>query len=305
MKNKKFIGDTHGYIQDGKKAISEFILQQKNAENKKERELQSLFEQYPFMLLPALEDVKANYNIFGNIIVSQPEFVSQDNNRSPDFLIVTENSLNLYFNFIELEDPSKKFFKKNGIDLTPELTQAKDQIVQWQSFQNNEIKNYCDYLLKTLYKDCWNNTPDKAIHYDYVLIYGFSDEVKSYPSRSNDYLQEQFKRTDIKHITFSRLLGRELYENNLLVVKKKAETNQFNVIGTSLLVDYDYSTTGDFRNIIGKEEMIQNSKYYTADEKEELIKKIKFLDPKSREEIHQLNMRDAGFKYGSDNSWSE
>lgn len=297
MENKKYVGDTRRNAEDGKKAVSDFIMNQKNSETRNELELQALFEQYPFMLLPALQDVNACYNIFGSIIISQPELVSQNTNRSPDFLIVTEDSLNLYFNFIELEDPSKKFFKKNGIDLTNEFTQAKDQIIQWRSFSNNEIPNYCDHLRKTLFKDCWNNTFDKRVHYDYVLVYGFSDEVKSYSPSSNDYLQEQIKSAGIKHVTFSRLLKNDLYESDLLVVKKKAESNQFKAIGMTPIVCYTYSTSGDFRNIVGKEDLIQNSPYYTAEEKERLIKQIKFLDPKSKEEIHQLNINDIGTKY--------
>src|ERR1017187_2563456 len=100
------------YLSEVRDKLISLLNSQKDSVNNNEKKVQNFFEKYPTVLLPTLDDVEANYSIYGGLVISQPRFKSFEKDRQPDFLVVTSNSLNLYFNFIELEDPSKKIFNE-------------------------------------------------------------------------------------------------------------------------------------------------------------------------------------------------
>jgi hypothetical protein len=289
--------DTRTYLEDIKKQLSELLALRKDATDKDERAVQLFFEKYPSALLGALEGVESYYNIFSGIVISQPRLKSFDGDKQPDFLIVTWNSLNLYFNFIEIEDPSKKIYTGSSQQPSNEFKQAVGQLMQWSSFGKDEVVNYCKELLKSLFKDNFNNQPDKMRHYNYILVYGFSDEILNLGERHNHLLQEYFVERNKHHCTFSRLLSNTRFDSPLFTVKKEAETNRFKAIGFVPFKDYGVHDWSDLHNIIGKQELIRvSANLMTDDEKDILIKRIDELDSKTLQEIIDINLADNGFK---------
>jgi hypothetical protein len=93
--------DYPAYFNDAKTQMHDLIEIQRKANKKAERSLQLLLEKYPFLLTGCLAEVPGSHNIFSNIVISQPQFKSYSGDRSPDFLIITWNSLNFFFNFID------------------------------------------------------------------------------------------------------------------------------------------------------------------------------------------------------------
>lgn len=282
------------YIKDKTKQLSDLLAERKNASTRDERAVQHFFEENPFTLLSVLDGIDSQYAIFGSTIISQPQFKSFDGDRSPDFLIVTWNSLNLFFNFIEIEDPSKKIFSAIKQKPSFDFLQAYNQIIEWSSFGKNEVVDYCEELLKSLFKGNFNNTPDKKKHCNYILLYGFSDEILRLGERHNHVLQEYFAEKDKYHCTFSRLLSNLRFEQPLFTVKKDATTNKFKSIGFTPFRKYNTDEWSDFHNIIGKQEIITNSDLMTKDEKKDLIIQIDELDKKSLKEIIELVKSDWG-----------
>lgn len=283
------------YFKNAKAEFKNLIESRKNADTKDEKSVQEFIENNPFILTSALNGVNANYAFLSRLILSQPNLKSLDGDRKPDFLIVSRDSLNLYFNFIEIEDPSKRFFKKDSTQLTSDFTQAYHQLREWNSYANDEVKKYCKKLLETLFRDNFNNNPDKNLHFNFVLVYGFSDEIQELGGRHNNILGNYFNESNLFHCTYSRML--QNFKTELLPffsVKKKASTNQFKAIGLTPIGDYQINEWSEFHNIKEKEQVIKSSSFFTDMEKDDLISKIKEFDSKNKREIYKLMDLDEG-----------
>ncbi len=277
-----------------KSQLTDLLEERKNSNQRDERAVQKFFEANPYALLSVLSGVDSHYDIFGNIIISQPKFRSFDGDRHPDFLIVTWNSLNLYFNFIEIEDPSKKIFSNANQQPSSDFLQAYNQLIQWSSFGKNEVEDYCEELLRSLFNDNFNNTNDKTRHYNHILLYGFSQEITQLGERHNHILQQYFNTQDKHHCTYSRLLSGLRFEQPLFTVRKDTATNKFKAIGFVPFKSYVIGDWSDFHNITHKQELIKSSDLMADDEKEELIKQIDELDNKTLAEIIKINSSDLG-----------
>jgi len=276
------------------KELNDLIEVRRTATNRDERSVQKFFEDYPFSLLAALPNISSQFQIFGSMIISQPRFRSFDGDRSPDFLVVTYDSLNLYFNFIEIEDPSKKIFAANSQALSTDFSQAYNQLFQWSSYGKGEVEDYCKELLATLFHHNFNNTPEKVLHYNFVLLYGFSDEVIDYGVRHNQILQQYFTDPNLHHCTFSRLIRNIRIEYPLYTVKKDASINKFKAIGFVPYKNYTPFEWSELHNVAGKLDLVQNCPYFTGEEKARVISKIETLDNKTYKEILDLTMKDMG-----------
>ncbi|WP_343486852.1 Shedu anti-phage system protein SduA domain-containing protein [Allomuricauda sp. d1] len=282
------------HFKNVKKEFKELIELRKKSSSRDEKAVQEFIEKNPFCILSALGGIDANYAFLGNVVISQPQLKSADGDRAPDFLIVSRNSLNLYFNFIELEDPSKKVFKATEQCPSSDFMQAYNQLKQWSSFSKNEVQNYCAELLRTLFKDNFNNTPEKKIHYNHILVYGFSDEITKLGERYNNLLQEYFNESNLKHCTYSRMINELRFNQPFFTVKKDVKSNKFKAIGCTPFRSYKIDEWSEFHNIIDKEVVINESEYFTEDEKKKLINEISELDNKTVKEIIDININSPG-----------
>jgi hypothetical protein len=281
------------YLEEVKDKLTSLLNSQKTSTTRDERKIQDFFEEYPTALLPAISDAQANYSIYGGLVISQPRFKSLEKDRQPDFLIVTSNSLNLYFNFIELEDPSKKIFNTTEQKPSTDLFEAYNQLKQWNSYSNNEVENYCKHLLDTLFKDNYDSKTHKQHHYNFILVYGFSDEVITQGSRHNHLLQNYFSEKNFFHCTYSRIMNKVKYQRKLICVKKDT-TEKFKAISLTPFKRYNNDEWSDYHNVVGKEEAIRKSKYLSDTEKEQLITQIEKIDPKTIKQIVDEQLKSGG-----------
>lgn len=282
------------YFSQVKKDLKELIDKRRNASTLEESKLQEFFVQYPSSLLSSLNGIDSQYQVLGNCIITQPILKSHDGDRKPDFLIVTWNSLNLYFNFIEIEDPSKKIFKARKQELTSEFYQAYNQLKQWKSFSKNEIESYCNSLLTTLFRDNFNNTPDKVKNYNYIIVYGFGEEVKNKGEKYNHLLQNYFTESDIYHCTYSRLARTIRNKSGIFTVKKNHELNKFVAVACTTFSSYRPSDWSELHNIEDKITVIEKHPIIEEEHKKKLITEINELDNKPLKEIHKIMDDDMG-----------
>jgi len=233
-------------------------------------------------------------------IISQPRIKSYSRDRQPDFLIITTNSMELYFNFIEIESPAKKLFHHKDYDVSDEFKHALSQLRQWKSYNKDVIPQYCKDLIDKIFKDNGDLTKDKAWHYNFVLLYGNSKEIAAKnDSTYNNLITSHFTEHDLHHITFSRLMDAYTFKFPLMTILRKATDNQFHAIGMVPLKSYGLDEWINYHLILGKEELVKDSELLNDTEKEELIKQITELDALDAKKIWKRNDLTT-WEFGSD-----
>jgi len=282
--------DYSQYRQELSSELNTLVAQSINTDTKLERKLQSFFERYPSAILGALTGVPSHHNIFGNVIISQPQIKDYSGDRRPDFLVVTSNSLELYFNFIEIESPNKQIFKGDKVELHSDFYQAYGQLHQWKA-NIESLKAYIGHLKKNLFCDNFNLSR-KTDKINYVLLYGNSDELISSPSNRQREFLSDFLPANIYHSTYSRLISNLYIPGGMFSVKRNSNDDTYSAIGITPFKTYETSEWSDFHNVTGKEEVIQSCPYLTETERNDVIKEIRALDPKNISEIHKLQLEE-------------
>ncbi|MBC5772788.1 DUF4263 domain-containing protein [Pontibacter sp. KCTC 32443] len=277
------------YFKKTKNRLTKILEEQKGSDSKDEKALQKFFEKHPTSILGCLGEVNASERIFGNCIITQPAIKYFYGDRKPDFLIVTWDSLNLYFNFIEIEDASKKIFSpSNNISFTQEFNQALGQLKQWDTTLGSSPIEYCRELLDSLFFDNFKNTPDKELHINFILVYGFSDEVKSKGKGANSFLQGSFKEKNMFHCTYSRLLEGFKGEPGMFTVKMDYTARKFKAVGLSPFSEYGPDEWSDFHNIILKDEAIMAHSSMDEEQKKKEIKEIEKMDKLDKYAVRKI-----------------
>jgi len=255
--------------------------------------LQDFFEQYPCALLGAISDVPQAHNVLGNLIISQPRILDYTGDRKPDFVIVTRNSEQLFFNFIEIEDPSKKIFPANGkTALSSQFHDALSQLHQWQANENS-MRECCDHLLKTIFSDNFD-VNRKTIHINYVLLYGDKSELSGTSSLKKAQFKESFFKPPFYHSTYSRVMNNIYIPGGMFCVKRDAISDTYKAVGMVPFKNYGSSEWSDFHNITGKNHIILTDQYLDDADKQYLNKKIASMDTKSLSEVMQMQQAEPG-----------
>ncbi|WP_221452981.1 Shedu anti-phage system protein SduA domain-containing protein [Pedobacter cryoconitis] len=263
-----------------------------------ERELQAYFEQHPSAILGALSGVESNHNIYGNLVISQPQIKDFTGDRKPDFLVVTYNSLQLFFNFIEIESPNKSIFNGTKVELHGDFTHAYNQLKQWTANEAS-IKLHCQYLQDHLFKGNFNEAR-KTIKFNYILVYGHQDQLTQTPStRSTELLNTYFDR-NLHFCTYSRVLRDFPGTFGMFSVKRNAEDDTFKAIGMVPFTNYGSDEWSDFHNVTGKVDVVLQNPDLTDKQKSKLILQIEELDKKSITEIHKMVSEEPPSEFGED-----
>ena len=268
------------YLEDVRRKLTKLLEEQKIADNYREKKVQVFFEEYPCALLGALSGIPMKDSIFNNVIISQPRFRSVDKDRQPDFLVVTYNSLQIFFNFIELEDPSKTVFLDSISEMpSSEFHRAFAQLRQWATFQNGEVEKYCDSLIDALSKDSYDSPQKKIRHYNYLLVYGFSEEVLSHSVKYNGILQDYCGEKKYHHCTYSRLLDNmQMGRYPLFSVKKLGKNGHYKALGFVPFENYVTYLWHSFHNIVNKQDVVYKSPWLTDEQKEKLANQMTEMD---------------------------
>lgn len=171
-----------------------------NDANIDEAAVQGFFEQHVCML-PAVDKTfggLGGHGYFPNAVITQPRLAGIIS-KVPDFLCIARNSAGIYATFIEIEDPKKPWATRTG-QKAHELTQAMNQITEWQAWFNvpsNQQAFLNDYRLPSE----WIRS--RSFFQRYILIYGRRSDLSltEEVSRQREFWQPK----DTTIMTYDRL----------------------------------------------------------------------------------------------------
>jgi Domain of unknown function (DUF4263) len=145
-----------------------------------ESAVQHFLEAHPALLPSSRGPVGASSEWpFINLLVTQPRLPGLDA-RQPDFLWFTTTSATWYLVLVEIEKPTRKIFRKDGVP-TAHFTRARNQLNQWRTWFSepaNQIKFQHDYGVPELW------TYRRTMALQLVLIYGRRHEFEHHPTLS-------------------------------------------------------------------------------------------------------------------------
>lgn len=133
------------------------------------------------------------------MLVSQPSLPGLDGRR-PDFMWLTANSDTWFPMLIEIESPSKRIFRGDGVPCAA-FTQAKNQLDQWRSWfhePTNQLKFQTDYGVP----EEW--TARKAMRLHMILVYGRRSEFE-HDARLSKQRASLLTGSDEQLMSFDRL----------------------------------------------------------------------------------------------------
>jgi hypothetical protein len=116
---------------------------------------------------------------FTNILVSQPRLPGL-NAHQPDFLWFTNTSSTWYTFLVEIEQPSRRLFRRDGVP-TAHFTVARNQLAQWRTWFHNPV-NQLKFREEYGIPDMWPSR--RTMELRLVLIYGRRSEFEQEPNLS-------------------------------------------------------------------------------------------------------------------------
>ncbi len=167
------IPDFNAYERKARKELTSLLENFPSDESK----FQNFFEQNPHFV-PGSRDEFSGVGGSGHhphllCLITQPK-ISGLINRQPDFMWLASDSVFFSPIIIEIEAPSKKYFKSDGKP-TSHLNQAVHQLQEWQTILSrpeNILKFYEDYAIP-------QDLRDITFQPHFALIYGRRNEYKS------------------------------------------------------------------------------------------------------------------------------
>jgi hypothetical protein len=196
----------NGSQDQGDVVLTEWKALLKNASN--EQEIQDFLERHP-ELLPGLFDLH-NGPLHG-IIVSKFPFGAD---YKCDFTFVTRHSAALQFTFVEIEDPCKSVFNKDG-SFSQHFNHARQQLADWKIWVEKNINT-----LMTMFGSMFEtyNADNDYKDFRFYLICGRRTEVES-----------DLKRKE-------RWSGIHALDGNKIIVMSYDRLNSFEKVNDRLVV---------------------------------------------------------------------
>jgi len=179
------------------------------------------------------------------------------------------SSMALYPVLIEIEAPAKRWFTKSGAP-TAELTQALDQLVEWETWFNNSINVQ---KFRELY--CIENThaDGRKFHPVYVLIYGRRAEATANPdfARKRDNMQN----TDQFFMTYDRLVPDPMGDQLWCI---KGEPGKWQAVSIPATTQLSPMLAKDRAQILGRQEAIKSNPMISTARADFLVQRLAYWD---------------------------
>lgn len=140
-----------------------------------ELEVQEFLELHPAMIPGGSGDVGpgGHHGSEMSLVFREPELKGIGRDYSPDFMWVTRSSSQVTPILIEIEKPTKRWFKGKGLP-TADLTAARSQLNDWRDWFNRE-GNAAAFRQRYLFNDTYSNRP---LTPQFLLIYGRQSEFE-------------------------------------------------------------------------------------------------------------------------------
>jgi hypothetical protein len=175
---------------------------------KREQDIQDYLEHHP-ELLPGVFDL--HNGPLHDVVISKFPFGADF---KCDFAFLTRNSMQLQFTFIEIEDPNRPIFNKDG-SFTQEFNHARQQIADWRVWADKNIYTVMDMFSPMFkYYPVENDSKD----FRFYLIYGRRSEAEMDKKRKERWSSLRVS-ADLKSwiMTYDRLRFCKECHNKLIV----------------------------------------------------------------------------------------
>jgi hypothetical protein len=175
-----------------------------------EVDVQSFLELHPAMIPGGSGDIGpgGHHGSDMGAVFRRPKLIGGGRAFEPDFMWVTRSSGLITPILIEIEKPSKRWFRKDGRP-TGEFTEARDQLNDWRSWFAREGNQA---LFRETFLFLGEKYRNRPIEPQYVLIYGRESEFRRGGGHVNPdelrYKRDQQRSRDESFMTFDALRPR-------------------------------------------------------------------------------------------------
>lgn len=220
-------------------------------------------------------------------VFRRPKLTGNGRTFEPDFLWVTMSSALVTPILIEIEKPSKRWFKKDGRP-TSDFTEARDQLNDWRSWFAREGNQS---LFRETYLFLSEKYRDRPLEPQYVLIYGRESEFGLGGGHTNPeelrYKRDQQRAKDEVFMTFDSLRPRYDHRVSMTLTMRShgPEIYAFSpVYGTSAFIGEGALLLGDPQPAISRSVMM------TDERRAYLAKRWAYWQEEERQKNADANM---------------
>lgn len=233
-----------------------------------ESEFQAFFELHPYLLSHLCSGIGGGGALY-NCLISQPK-LDDTYPRIPDYVWLTIDSKYFRPIFIEIEKPSKRYFKENG-EFTADFLQAFGQLCCWKSM-------LMDFLTEQSFLKRFNlldKVTTKTFKPEYALLFG----------RRNEYQHSQAKCRMIASLEnalsfsirpYDDLLDKKPYEldHGAHLVTCKQKKDRLAVIAVPDSFGLNKRNAADYRAWTGFDEALDKNSHIDSERKDYLKRMI-------------------------------
>ena len=245
------------------KALSDWysLLSQEPEED----EVQRFLELHPSMIPGGSGDIGpgGHHGSDMGVVFRRPKLTGSGRMREPDFVWVTRSSGLVTPILIEIEKPSKRWFRKDGRP-TSEFTQAHDQLNGWRSWFARD-GNQALFRKRFLFLS--EKYEDRPLEPQYVLIYGRESEFRLGGGHDNPnelrYKRDQQRGMNESFMTFDALRPRFDHSNSMTLTMsaQSPKIHAFSpVYGTGPHLEEGALLLGDPYDALGRSVMISDER---------------------------------------------
>ena len=227
---------------------------------------QTFFEENPSFVPGAFELFgSSGHYPYMDALISQPE-IGTLFQRKPDFVWLSQDSLSFCPVFIEIENPNKKMFNKNGTT-TADFNQALNQLREWQYIlnQTNNIQVLYDYFNLPI------DIRKKTFNPQFLLIYGRRFEYENDDLLTGIRAAHKTDKIDI--ISYDRLTPS--YDSKQLLTCKMMH-GKYRVINIPPTFNYIPLCANTLSQLINFKERINDMKYTSESRKKFLVERYQY-----------------------------
>ncbi|WP_425281877.1 Shedu anti-phage system protein SduA domain-containing protein [Streptomyces ficellus] len=220
------------------------------SQDPEEDEVQRFLELHPAMIPGGSGDIGpgGHHGSDAGAVFRRPKLTGEGRTFEPDFMWVTRSSGLITPILIEIEKPSKRWFRKDGRP-TSEFVEAHDQLNDWRSWFSRD-GNQAIFRNSFLFLD--DKYLNRPLEPQYVLIYGRESEFSFGGGHTNPdgvrYKRDQQRAKDESFMTFDALRPRFDHSNSmtLTMTARGPEVYAFSPLyGTSAFTGPEALVLGD------------------------------------------------------------
>jgi Domain of unknown function (DUF4263) len=175
-----------------------------------EDEVQRFLELHPSMIPGGSGDIGpgGHHGSDMGAVFRRPNLIGAGRSFQPDFMWVTRSTSLITPILVEIEKPSKRWFRRDGRP-TSEFTEAHDQLNDWRSWFARDGNRA---LFRERFLFLSEKFEDRPLEPQYVLVYGRESEFELGGGHANPrglrYKRDQQRRLDESFMTFDALRPR-------------------------------------------------------------------------------------------------